>query len=148
MGDPLSTSGRPSLNQDWMDLGGAINVAEHWFATPVPSGKVSLEQIIAADPDVIVAMRADDAALIRRDPRWAGLRAVREGQVHANPRGMFWWCRETSEEALQFLWLARLLYPDALAGIDMREETRTFYQRFYGYRLNDDEIAEFLQPRS
>lgn len=148
VGDPLSTSGRPSLNQDWMDLGGAINVAEHWFERKAPVGQVSLEQIIIADPDVIVAMRSGDAAQIRRDPRWAGLRAVRQGRVYANPRGMFWWCRETSEQALQFLWLAKTLYPQALARINMREETQAFYQRFYGYTLSDAEADEFLEPRS
>lgn len=148
VGDPLSTSGRPSLNQDWMDLGGAINVAEHWFDHEAPTGKVSLEQIIAANPDVIVAMRAADAAHIRSDSRWAGLRAVRQGRVYANPRGMFWWCRETSEQALQFLWLAKTLYPDAFSAVDMREETREFYRRFYGYTLDTATVDEFLAPRS
>ncbi len=31
VGSPLTTSGRPSLNQDWMDLAGARNIAETWF---------------------------------------------------------------------------------------------------------------------
>lgn len=146
VGEPLSTSGRPSLNQDWLDLGGALNVAEHWFSGGARTGKVSLEEIIAADPDVIVAMRAEDARHIREDSRWRGLRAVRTGRVHANPRGMFWWCRETSEQALQFLWLACLLYPEAMAEVDMRHETREFYARFYGYRLTDAEVDDFLSP--
>lgn len=148
VGDPLSTSGRPSLNQDWMDLGGAVNVAEHWFQGGPATAKVSLEQIYAADPDVIVAMTARDAESMRSEPRWRGLRAVRQGRVHANPRGMFWWSRETSEQALQFLWLAKTLYPDALAAVDMKQETRDFYRRFYGYRLEDGDVAEFLQPTS
>lgn len=148
MGDQLMTSGRPSLNQDWMDLGGAINVAEHWVQGHQYAVKASMEQILAADPDVIVTLRAADAEKIRLDPAWKALRAVRDGKVYANPRGMFWWCRETSEEPLQFLWLARTLYPDALPKVDMRQETRDFYQRFYGYRLSDDEVTEFLHPRS
>ncbi len=54
-GSPLSTSGRPSLNQDWMDLGGAINVAENWFHDrPNASGTAILENIVASDPDVII----------------------------------------------------------------------------------------------
>ncbi|MCJ1902499.1 MULTISPECIES: hypothetical protein [Paracoccus] len=51
----------------------------------------------------------------------------------------------TSEEALQFLWPASTLYPDAFADIDMREETRRFYRNIYGIELVDDEIAEFLK---
>ncbi|CAM3181640.1 iron complex transport system substrate-binding protein [Paracoccus aminovorans] len=70
-GEPLSTSGRPSLNQDWMDLGGAINVAESWFADmPYASGTASLEDILAANPDVIISMDARDAEQIRASPQW------------------------------------------------------------------------------
>jgi iron complex transport system substrate-binding protein len=146
LGEPLTTSGRPSLNQDWMDLSGARNIAEHWFPGGNATGKASLEAILAADPDVIVAMRAADAAAIRADPRWQAVRAVREGRVYANPRGLYWWCRETSEEALQFLWLAKTLYPEATAEIDMPAEVRAFYKRFYGYDLSEADVADFLSP--
>lgn len=146
-GAPLTTSGRPSLNQDWMDLGGAINVAEGWFSgQPFASGTASIEEVVAADPDVIIAMRAEDAEDIRNDPKWRKIRAVREGRVYANPRGLFWWSRETSEEALQFLWLAGTLYPDAFADIDMEAETRAFYRSFYRIKLSDEEISEILLP--
>ena len=148
LGGVLATSGRASLNQDWMDLAGAVNIAEHWFASGPAMGKVSLEQIYAANPDVIVAMTVREAESIRSEPAWRGLQAVRQGRVYANPRGMFWWSRETSEQALQFLWLAKTLYPEAFAEVDMRAETRDFYQRFYGYRLDDADIDEFLQPTS
>lgn len=146
-GTPLATSGRPSLNQDWMDLGGAINVAESWFETaPNRTGTASLEDIVAANPQAIVAMRARDAEEIRSNPKWRGVKAVRDGRVYANPRGLFWWCRETSEEALQFLWLAKTLYPDAFADIDMAAETKRFYHEFYRIELTDAEVREFLAP--
>lgn len=146
MGEPLRTTGRPSLNQDWMDLGGVINVAEHWGQAHQYSVTVSMEQVLAADPDVIISMRAPVAQMMQKDPAWKNLRAVREGRIYANPRGMFWWCRETSEEALQFLWVAKTLYPDALPHVDMRQETRDFYHRFYGYKLSEAEITAFLHP--
>ncbi|GKW39718.1 ABC transporter substrate-binding protein [Pectobacterium carotovorum] len=145
--DPLTTSGRPSLNQDWMDLGGAINVAEPWFSrSGVTTAPVSLEQIFQADPDVIITMRAGDAKAIRQDAQWQQLRAVKEGRVYANPLGMFWWCRETSEQALQFLWLAKTLYPQQMQHIDMAKETHDFYQRFYGFDLTAQQVNTILFP--
>lgn len=148
VGSPLSTSGRPSLNQDWMDLAGVRNVAEHWIELGgSASAQVSIEQVITADPDLIVAMRAGDAEAIRTDPRWGQLRAVRNGRVHANPRGLFWWCRETSEAALQFLWLARLAYPEQMKDVDMHDEARRFYRSFYDHAFSDAEIDEFLHPQ-
>ncbi|MEG0279024.1 MAG: ABC transporter substrate-binding protein [Morganella sp. (in: enterobacteria)] len=147
MGNPLYTSGRPSLNQDWMDLAGAINVAENWFSSHSnTNGEVALEQIIAADPQVIIAMNDRDAQHIRHSPQWQTVDAVKNERVYTNPRGMFWWCRETSEEALQFLWLATVLYPEQFSDINMTNETADFYREFYGITLTPQQIAGILQP--
>lgn len=82
-GAPLSTSGRPSLNQDWMDLGGAINIAESWFGDmPYASGIASLENIIAGNPDVIISMNAEDAEEIRTNRNGAtSRRCARAGST-------------------------------------------------------------------
>lgn len=147
MGTPLTTTGRPSLNQDWMDLAGASNVAETWL-TPKKghASEVSLEQILAADPQVIIAMNKRDADQIRTSAQWAGVDAVVHHKVFVNPKGMFWWCRETSEEALQFLWLAKTLYPQRFADINMAQETRDFYHTFFGLQLTDGQIDTILNP--
>ncbi|MBQ0268435.1 ABC transporter substrate-binding protein [Providencia huaxiensis] len=147
MGNTLFTSGRPSLNQDWMDLAGAKNVAETWFSDKKNnSGEVLLETIIAANPDVIVAMNKEDANIIRTSSQWKAISAVKNQQVYVNPKGMFWWCRETSEEALQFLWLAQTLYPERFADIDMKQETAGFYLKFFGISLSDAQIDNILHP--
>ncbi|MFZ7110645.1 MAG: ABC transporter substrate-binding protein [Desulfatiglandales bacterium] len=149
MGNPLVTSGDSSLVQDWMDLAGVINIAKNWnVIRPGMSGhgNANLEQIIDADPEVIICMGAADADTIRTDPGWSSIQAVKDGKVYVNPRGMFLWCRETSEEALQFLWLAKTVYPHLFPEIDMSKETRHFYKTFYGYELSDDDVQLFLNP--
>lgn len=147
MGNPLTTTGRPSLNQDWMDLAGAKNIAEHWFGPKKNSaGEVSPEKIITANPQVIVAMNKRDADEILSSPRWKEVDAVIRHRVVVNPKGMFWWCRESSEEALQFLWLAKTLYPQRFSDIDMAEETRDFYRTFFGLQLTHDQVRDILSP--
>ena len=147
MGSALTTTGRPSLNQDWMDLAGARNVAAEWFSGAKNSaGEVPLEKIAEANPDVIVAMNKRDADIIRHSPQWQGIAAVQRQRVYVNPKGMFWWCRETSEEALQFLWLAKTLYPQRFQDIDLPQETRRFYHDFFGIDLSDKQIQEILSP--
>lgn len=149
MGNPLMTSGDSSLVQDWMDLAGVINIAKDWnVIRPGMSGhgNANLEQIIDANPEVIICMSATDANTIRRDSGWSSIQAVKDGKVYVNPRGMFLWCRETSEEALQFLWLAKKVYPDLFPEIDMAKETRYFYKTFYGYELSNDDVQLFLKP--
>lgn len=145
--NPLTTSSRPSLNQDWMDLAGARNIAENWSGgVKKGSGEVSLEKIVAANPAVIVAMNKRDADEILASPVWAAVDAVAHRRVYVNPKGMFWWCRETSEEALQFLWLAKTLYPERFTDVDMRQETHDFYQRFFGLQLSEAQIGDILNP--
>lgn len=145
MGDPLSTAGKESLVQDWMDHSGAVNVAENWFSG-ANVGVAPVEQIISSDPDAILVMTSTAAEEIRKDPKWATVKAVRDNRVYVNPRGMFWWCRETAEEALQFLWLAKTLYPDHFRHVDMNRETKYFYKTFYGYDLSGAEIRSILHP--
>ena len=148
MGSPLTTTGRPSLNQDWMDLAGAKNVAENWFdGRKNRPGEVSMEQLVAANPAVIVAMNKRDADEILSSPQWASVDAVLHHRVYVNPKGMFWWCRETSEEALQFLWLAKKLYPEQFSDVDMQKETRDFYRSFFGLTLSGEQIAAILNPK-
>jgi iron complex transport system substrate-binding protein len=147
MGTPLTTSGRPSLNQDWMDLAGAHNVAESWFGPKRnANGEVPLEKVVAANPDVIVAMNRRDAEEILHSSAWQGVSAVRLHRVYVNPQGMFWWCRETSEEAIQILWLAKTLYPARFSDIDMVKETHDFYQQFFGISLTSQQIDGILNP--
>lgn len=147
MGTPLTTSGRPSLNQDWMDLAGAHNVAESWFGPKRnANGEVPLEKVVAANPDVIVAMNRRDAEEILHSSVWQGVSAVQHHRVYVNPQGMFWWCRETSEEAIQILWLAKTLYPARFSDIDMVKETHDFYQQFFGISLTSQQIDGILNP--
>ncbi|WP_347265163.1 hypothetical protein [Nitrobacter sp.] len=47
---------------------------------------------------------------------------------------------------MPFLWLAKLLCPDAFTDIDMVAETRASYRNFYRIDLSDDEVKEFLSP--
>jgi len=150
MGNPLMTNAGPSLVQDWMDLAGVINIAQDWrIANTGMSGhgNANLEEIIAADPDVILCMDVVAADFIKTEPAWGGIKAVKDGRVYVNPKGLFVWCRETSEEALQFLWLAKTVYPTDFADIDIAEETRSFYKNFYGYDLSDDDVQLFLNPK-
>lgn len=87
---------------EWLD---PLMAAGHWvpeliaaaggtdvFNIPgAPAFFITLDDLAAADPDVIVAMpcgfareRVDrELAALRGDPAWADLRAVRDGRVHA-----------------------------------------------------------------
>ncbi|OPY00115.1 MAG: hypothetical protein A4E58_00155 [Syntrophorhabdus sp. PtaB.Bin006] len=58
--------------------------------------------------------------------------------------GAFWWDRPSPEAILGIIWLAKTLYPEDMADIDLRKEAMLFYKTFYGYALTDREYETFF----
>lgn len=78
--DPLMTAGPGTFVHELITLAGGRNMAEY-AGQLYP--QVSLETIVAADPQVIICPYADTGGLenFRARKGWAAIRAVREGKV-------------------------------------------------------------------
>jgi len=85
---------------------------------------------------------------ILSDPRWRGIKAVKQGRVLVNPGGVNAWCTRAAEAALQVLWAAKVFHSERFRSLDLEQETRRFYREFYGYALNDHEVAQVLRSMS
>lgn len=142
----LETGLGGSINVETLEALGAVNVAGErrgGLAT------VSLEQVLAWDPEVIVTIDRDFAATVGSDPLWRGVRAVRNGRVHLSPKIPFGWVDfPPSVNRLPGLWwLARLLYPN-LVTEDIRAIARDFHDLFYGVTPTDAQLDRILAGRS
>ena len=141
--DLTKVDGSKSLIGEWMKLAGATNSLDG-----VENLKnVSIEQIIASQPDVIIiggsdAQKGVDA--IKADAAWKDVPAVKNDKIIKNPVGTFNWDRYSAEEALQILWAAKLFHPEKFSDIDLVKETREFYSTFYGYNLTEDEAQRII----
>lgn len=130
-------------------VAGARNVA----AVPENEGQgmsnVSLEQVLAWDPEVIVAwdlkVRGGADQIIRTDPNWSTIRAVRDGRVYTMPNVPFAWCDRPPgvQRFLGIQWIANMLYPD-LYDIDMVEVAKEFYSTLFWCDITDDQAKEIL----
>ncbi|TDR93208.1 iron ABC transporter substrate-binding protein [Enterovirga rhinocerotis] len=141
----LETGRGTSINVESLALIGAVNVAGEeggGLAT------VSIEQVLAWDPDVIVTIDRSFAASVRDDPAWAPVRAVREGRVHLSPRLPFGWIDfpPSVNRLIGLLWLGKILHPE-LFPEDMLATARGFYQTFYHVAPSDDALARVLAGR-
>lgn len=105
---PLITIGRGSFLHELLEIAGGRNVYGD-FATPSP--RVALEDLIARDPDVVLAGPAG-AALIRADARWRALRAVRENRLRVIDTMLV--ARPSVRLGEAAVSLARLLHPGSL----------------------------------
>lgn len=135
--------GTDCIVNEWIELAGGVNA----ISEKGNMIEVTMEDIIAADPDVIIigSGAADAVDALKADSAWSGITAVKNDAVYANPTGVFAWDRYSGEEALQVIWAAKMLNPDLFADVDMAAETKDFYRTFYGYDLTDDQAARILE---
>ena len=114
-----------------MKRSGGVNVAgEVRGAT-----KVSMEQVLAWNPQVIFVQDryAPVADEIRNGAAWQHVDAVEKGRIYITPEYVKPWGYPLPEAfALGELWMAKKLYPDRFADIDMQKEVDAYYQQFYG----------------
>ena len=139
----LVVDGRQSVIDDWINIAGGINAADvEGLGRPV-----TMEQVAAWDPDVVIvgtAPNQQSRKAILDDPRWRRIKAVREGKVFVNPSGAYLWDRHSAEAALQVLWAAKTLHPALFADLDVNEETKRFYAKFFHHALSDSELASIM----
>lgn len=141
---PLSTGGRSSWGHHFITAAGGINVA----ASVGPSREVTVEQVLLWNPDVIIVSHSrtpdNPVTAILQDPKLKNVKAVGDEAVFRCPVGAFWWDRPSPEAILGILWLSRTLYPEVMADIDLKEETRWFYRHFHGHALADADFEAFF----
>lgn len=144
--DGLQTGVGDAINIELLKYAGARNVAEN-VESARNLASVSLEQVLAWDPDVILTTDPNFYDLVWTHKVWSDLRAVRAGRVYLSPTLPFgWFDRPPSANRLIGLkWLLAVLYPDRF-GKDLEAETRCFYKTFYHLDLSDDQMARVLGP--
>ena len=139
-----------TFGQYWLHTIGAEDVADEIDQAVSP---VNLEQVYEWDPDVIFlnsfsAFTADQiinsTAVDGQD--WSGLTAVKNKEVYKFPLGMYYWFPPCSDSPLALEWLAKNLYPDLFEDIDMEQEIKDYYSKFYGITLTDEDIDTIYNP--
>lgn len=138
----LETGLGGSINVETIEFLGARNVAGErrgGMAT------VSVEQVLAWNPDVIITIEPAFAAGVRADPVWQPVKAVKTGRVYLSPTLPFGWVDfpPSVNRLIGLWWLAKVLYPEHFPE-DLRPITRDFYGRFYHMDPTDAQIDRVL----
>lgn len=141
----LETGMKGSINTEIIERAGGRNVADDGGAT---RGLVqaSMEQVLVANPEIIVTWDRNFHAGVFEDTLWQGIDAVRNGRVHLSPTAPFGWIDRppSLNRMMGLIWMAGLLYPDHWRG-DLRAETRAFYKLYYHVDLSDAELERLLE---
>ena len=138
---PLTVHGAYSSTRWWVEMAGGNFVTKDIQTNTYTD--VTMEQVIKWNPDVIFMGRVNNTSPVVEDIKWGGINAVKNGRVYINPCGEFYWDYGV-EGPLMLLYIAKTLYPDKFADIDMVKEIKSFYSQFFGYSLTDDQANRIL----
>ncbi len=150
--ESIVTSGQKFFGQWWADTIGAVNAAEE--LTEDNSVKISLEQIYAWNPDVILvtnfttAFPADLYQNTVGNYNWSGIQAIENHTVYKMPLGMYRSYTPGIDTPITLLWLAKTVYPDLFEDLNVTEKTIEYYQTVFGVQLTRKQAESIFSPVS
>ncbi len=149
----LVTVGGDTFIQERLEIAGCKNAAESIKTSGKKEGlhaglgEVSMEQVLAWNPDIIVIDMGSPEELIN-DERWKSVKAVKRKKVFIQPAGVFIWDRPTAEAAvLHPLWLAKTAYPERFKDVSFTKEVQRFYREIFKFNLNEKQ-AQMVETGS
>ncbi len=146
----LETAPAGSSHAQIIDMVNAINAAD-LEAGDGSRIQISLEQLLAWDPDVIVVNgepksntsgeTAAKAILSSND--FASLKAVKQNMVFGAPNAPFSWVDRPPgpNRIIGMRWLAKKIYPQYF-DYNVDDEVREFFRLFYHTELTDTQLAK------
>lgn len=144
--DGLSTECNTSVHAQLIPLSGSMNVHQCDESSHFGMQKISMEQVLKYNPQVIIYHEPLFSNKWGTDTRWENIRAVRDGRVYRIPRSPFNWF-DRPPSFMRFLglkWMMHQLYPKAYP-LDSISETRHFYKLFLNITLDGAAARELLQ---
>lgn len=107
--------------------------------------EVNLEQIAAADPELIVFGPKSIFKTVDDDPAWAGIAAIKNKNYYQVPSEPYNWLSgpPSVNQVLGMQWLARVCYPDSFKT-SAEDVAKDYYKTFYNYDLADEEVQAIM----
>ena len=144
--DGLQTDSSGSSHSQLIDICGGINVADTLFAKGTGTVQVSMEQVIAWNPEVIITTDPVFYSKVYSDPNWAEIDAVKNKEVYLSPQSPFKWFDRPpgANTIIGIPWTAKVIYPDEYKDLNLKEAVQEFYSEFYHIDLDDSEVSKIL----
>lgn len=144
----IKAGGSDFFSQYWLETAGAVNVASELSG----QASVNMEQIYEWNPDMIFITNfssTNPEDLINNTVEghdWSNVKAVQEGKVYKFPLGMYRWFPPSSDTPLALMWVAKQVQPELFADIDLDQEIKDYFSKFYQVELTDEDIQTIYNP--
>ena len=77
---------------------------------------------------------------------WSPVKAVRDKNVFKLPLGTYRSYTPSTDTPLTLLWMAKQVYPDLFADVDINKEVKDYYKDMYGVELTDGQVQRMYHP--
>lgn len=147
--DGLKTDGSDSMHTEAIKFVNAENVVQMKTTAMAKGTAVSMEQVLAWNPDVILVSSKlggkDFMKSVYRDEAWKSISAVENKRIYCPVSSPFNWFDRPPcvARTLGVEWLASVLYPDCM-DVDMKSEVKNFYSLFYQVPITDEQAEKLL----
>lgn len=115
--------------------------------------EVNMEQIYKWNPDKIyitnfTETQPEDLIENKTDGQdWSQVKAVKDKEVYKVPLGIYRWFPPNGDAPLMLKWMAQHNHPNKFK-YNMKDEIKSYYQKFYDYKLSDQDVELILHPSS
>jgi iron complex transport system substrate-binding protein len=133
------------MQAEALELAGGYNVIAPPPAFEGNLVNVSLEDVLLARPEIIIASDPAFAAEVRSSPGWKDVPAVRNGRIYAVPGVPFGWFDSppSLNRLLGMHWLARVFYPK-LFPESLGSKIKAFHSQYYHREPTDEQVRALL----
>lgn len=147
----MVTSGKKFFGQFWCDAVGGRNVAEG-VAAENSNAVINMEQVYEWNPDIIfitnfTPVQPEDLYenAVGQDD-WSPVRAVQDKNVYKLPLGTYRSYTPSTDTPMTLLWMAKQVYPDLFADVDITREVKNYYKEMYGVELSGGQVQRMYHP--
>lgn len=143
--DGLETGLQGSIHTEVLDWVGAENAAKE--AGEKIMTRVSMEQLILWQPDVILINDDNFYRTISTDPLWSRIKAVKEGRFYKVPNLPFGWTDQppSINRVLGAAWLSSILAPEQYSQEEYSRSIIEYYALFYQHYLSEEALIELTK---
>ncbi|PVX42680.1 iron complex transport system substrate-binding protein [Pasteurella langaaensis DSM 22999] len=142
--DGLETASQGAIHTEVLDWLGLKNVATGLGEKKL--GRVSMEQLLQWQPDLIVTQDQNFYQLAQQNVLWKNLSAVKNQRVFLAPDVPFNWLDSPPgiNRLLGCIWLANKLKPNQITRSESAALVQEYFQLCYGYSLSEQQVNRFL----
>jgi len=143
--DGLATECEDSSHYETIKFAGGINPHKCRSKNGMGLEKVSMEQVMSYNPDIIIIQEKIFFDTVKSDVKWKNIKAVKNGEVYLVPKAPFNWVDRPPSfmRLLGVQWVQKAIFKNK-SDAEFKKTAKEFYKLFLNVELGDAQISSII----